>query len=168
MKSAYIASALFLASGTLAQVFKPYTDSDGIDFWQATWDTKVKGTNGDAQWGLARPPASESSLKDEYIGRLVVPKRGDGTWMGLSHMSEMTSSLLLVTWLDGDNVQTSFRYASGYVAPDIYTGNATLSVISQINNKTHYGITYRCEGCWKWDQDGVTGAQVPATTASAA
>ena len=102
------------------------------------------------------------------IGRLVVPKTNDGTWMGMSHMSAMTGSLLLVTWLDGTKVQTSFRYATGYVAPDIYTGNATLSIISETNSDTHYGITYRCEGCWKWEQDGVAGSQVPATTKSAA
>lgn len=108
-------------------------------------------------------------MTDEYIGRLVVPRtKTGGTWMGLSHMSEMTDSLLLLTWLDGEEVMTSFRYASGYTAPDIYTGNATLSQISHSVNSTHYELTYRCENCWKWDQSGVAGSQVPATTSAAA
>ncbi|KAK5164521.1 uncharacterized protein LTR77_009727 [Saxophila tyrrhenica] len=168
MKFSHLASTLLPAAGTLAQVFAPYTDENGIDFWQATFDTAVKGTPGKAQWGMALPPATASALENEYIGHLVVPKADSGTWMGLTHNSGMTGALLLVTWPDGDEVKTSFRYASGYVAPDIYTGNATLSVISQSSNKTHYEITYRCEECWRWSQDGVAGSQVPATTKSAA
>lgn len=107
-------------------------------------------------------------MVDEYIGLLVVPRVTGGTWMGLSHYSEMTSSLLLVTWIDGSEIMTSFRYASGYVAPDIYTGNATLTQISSSISDTHYELTYRYEGCWKWDQRGATGSQVPATTSAAA
>lgn len=75
---------------------------------------------------MALPPASDSSMTNEYIGRLVVPRMSSGTWMGLSHMSDMTDSLLLVTWLDGEDVMTSFRYASGYVAPDSKAGVITI------------------------------------------
>ncbi|TKA81238.1 hypothetical protein B0A55_02376, partial [Friedmanniomyces simplex] len=148
------------------EVFKAFTDANGIDFWQATWSTTLG--QGDAQWGMALPAAADTSMADEYIGRLVVPHVKTGTWMGLTHESSMTDSLILVTWIDGASVQTSFRYASGYVAPDIYTGNATLSQISSNINDTHYELTYRCQGCWSWDQAGATGSQVPATTASAA
>lgn len=88
--------------------------------------------------------------------------------MGISHESSMTSALLLLSWLDGADVMTSFRYASGYTSPDIYTGNATLTKISQSVNATHFEMTYRCESCWSWDQDGVAGSQVPATTSGAA
>jgi len=166
MKFSHFASALSLASGAAAQVFAPYTDSNGIKFWQATFSTTVG--QGDAQWGMALPAAADTAMENEYIGRLVVPRVNTGTWMGLSHFSEMTSSLLLVAWLDNEDIVTSFRYATGYVAPDIYTGNATLSQISSTVNDTHYELTYRCENCWSWDQAGVTGSQVPATTASAA
>ncbi|KAK5133906.1 hypothetical protein LTR08_007135 [Meristemomyces frigidus] len=167
MKFSQTACALALsASTTFAQVFKEYTDSNGIAFWQATWDTTV-GT-GNAQWGMALPPAADSSLTNEYIGRIVVPRVAAGTWMGISHNTEMTGSLLLLTWIDGDEIMTSFRYASGYVAPDIYTGNASLSQISHTINSTHYELTYRCGNCWTWDQDGATGSQVPKTTAAAA
>ena len=68
MKFSYFASALSLAAGATAQVFAPFKDTNGIDFWQAEWDTAIKGTKGKASFGLALPPASESSLKDEYIG----------------------------------------------------------------------------------------------------
>ena len=168
MKLSTFLSTLSLAYTALGVTFDSYTDSNDITFWQGTWDTAIKGAKGNAQFGLALPPAAETGLTDEYIGRLVVPKTTDGTWLGLSHTSGMTTNLLLVTWLDGDKVKTSFRYASDYVAPNIYIGNATLSTISQSSNATHYEITYRCEGCWMWSQDGVDGSQIPATTASAA
>ncbi|KAK4953804.1 hypothetical protein LTR10_008408 [Elasticomyces elasticus] len=167
MKFSQVVTAVAVgAVGAAGQVFKAFTDANGIDFWQATWDTTVG--EGDAQWGMALPAAADTDMANEYIGRLVVPRVKTGTWMGLSHESSMTSSLMLVTWIDGDDVKTSFRYASGYVAPDIYTGNATLSQISHSINDTHYELTYRCQDCWSWDQDGATGSQVPATTASAA
>ncbi|KAK5119901.1 hypothetical protein LTR85_007227 [Meristemomyces frigidus] len=167
MRFSQFASALALGgSVAVAQTFSKFTDSNEIEFWQATFSTTVG--QGDAQWGMALPAAAESSMVDEYIGHLVVPRVTAGTWMGLSHYSEMTSSLLLVTWIDGTEIMTSFRYASGYVAPDIYTGNATLTQISSSINDTHYELTYRCEGCWKWDQGGATGSQVPATTSAAA
>ena len=118
---------------------------------------------------MALPPATAANLTNEYIGHIVVPRvTTTGTWMGISHNTEMTDSLLLLTWVDGDEVMTSFRYASGYVAPDIYTGDATISQISHTINDTHYELTYRCGNCWTWDQDGATGSQVPKTTSAAA
>ena len=88
--------------------------------------------------------------------------------MGISHVGAMTESLLLLTWVDGSKIMTLFRYASGYVAPDIYTGNATLTQISSIINDTHYELTYRCQWRWVWDQGGVAGNQIPSTTKAAA
>ena len=117
---------------------------------------------------MTLPGAAQTAYRNEYIGHLVVPKVKAGTWMGLSHQSAMTGSLLLMTWLDDDEAMTSLRYASGYVAPDMCTGNAMVSEVSHSSNDTHYFLTYRCEDCWSWDQDGATGSQVPATTASAA
>lgn len=72
--------------------------------------------------------------------------------MGLSHSAGMTSSLLLLSWVnENDNsVMTSFRYASGYAEPAVYNGNATLDVISSNVNDTHYELTYRCNDCWAW------------------
>lgn len=70
----------------------------------------------------------------------------------------MTSSLLLTMWpIDGE-ILTSFRFATGYVMPDVYTGNATLTQISSTINTTHYTLIFRCQGCLSWDQDGVSGS----------
>jgi cellobiose dehydrogenase (acceptor) len=50
----------------------------------------------------------------------------------------------------------------GYVAPDIYTGNATLSPIASKVNDTHFALQYLCQNCWAWNQDGATGSQPPS------
>lgn len=149
-----------------AQTFAPYTDTHGIEFWQSTVDTGIGA--GTLEWGMALPAATQSDYTNEYIGRLVVPIPETGTWMGFSHTSGMTNSLMLVTWVSGSKVMTSFRYASGYVQPEVYTGNATLSVIDSNVNDTHYSLTYRCENCWVWEEEGVSGSQVPKTTSAAA
>jgi cellobiose dehydrogenase (acceptor) len=168
MKLTNFASLITFASSTLAQTFEKFTDDNNITFWQNTWSTTV--ADGNSQWGMALPDASQSNLTNEYIGRVVVSRPASGTWMGLSHSAGMTSSLLLLTWVneDDNSVMTSFRYASGYAEPAVYTGNATLDVISSNVNDTHYELTYRCKDCWAWDQDSVTGSQLPKTTASAA
>lgn len=63
---------------------------------------------------------------------------------------------------------STLNYAcSGYVAPDIYTGNATYRIISQSVNSTHFEVIYRCQRCWVWDQNGVSGSSIPPTDAGA-
>jgi cellobiose dehydrogenase (acceptor) len=47
---------------------------------------------------------------------------------------------------------------SGYVAPDDYTGNATLTQISHTVSDTSFTLIYRCQWCWKWNQNGAEGA----------
>jgi cellobiose dehydrogenase (acceptor) len=49
----------------------------------------------------------------------------------------------------------------GYVAPDDYTGNATLTQISHSVNDTHFELIYRCQWCWVWNQAGAEGSQIP-------
>lgn len=150
MRLTNFASILPFASSVLAQTFENYTDDNGITFWQGTWSTGV--ADGNSQWGMALPDASQDNLTNEYIGRFVVARPESGTWMGLSHSSGMTSSLLLLSWVneDDNSVMTSFRYASGYAEPAVYTGNATLGIISSNVNDTHYELTYRCQDCWAW------------------
>ncbi|CAK1366329.1 unnamed protein product [Cercospora beticola] len=159
------AAALTLATASVAQVFSSYTDEDGVVLWQNTFDPKVGA--GNAQVGIALPPADAVDLKNEYIGRIVAPIPTGGTWFGITHTAGMTGSLLLITWPNEGKVMTSFRHASGYVEPALYTGDATLKVINSFVNESHYGLTYRCENCWSWDQDGETGSSVPATTSGA-
>ncbi|KAK4501688.1 hypothetical protein PRZ48_007497 [Zasmidium cellare] len=166
MKFSHIASFLASATAATAQTFAKFTDESGIEFWQATVDTGVG--QGSSQWGMALPGADQSVGSDEYIGRFAVTNPESGTWFGISHTSGMTNSLILLTWVNEGEVMTSFRYADGYVSPDVYTGNATLSVIDSNVNDTHYSLTYRCKDCWRWEQDGVASAQLPATTSNAA
>ena len=166
MRASTIFSTASFLSGALAQTFAAYTDAaSGVKFWEASVPSTT--TAGGLQIGLALPAAG-AGMTDEYIGHVVGALTNGAGWAGISHNGAMTSSLLLVLWPNGDEVMTSFRYASGYVAPDIYTGNATLQQISHTVNDTHFEVIYRCQNCWEWNQAGATGSQIPATTASAA
>jgi cellobiose dehydrogenase (acceptor) len=71
----------------------------------------------------------------------------------------MTNSLLLMAYPYQGKILTSFRYATGYGMPDIYTGNAQLTQISSSINSTHYTLVYRCQNCMQWNQGGATGSQ---------
>lgn len=154
-------------TAALAQTFASYTDPEtSITFWQNTWSTGIG--SGNAQFGMVLPPANATEYADEYIGRLVATRPEGGTWMGLTHTSGMTNSLILLTWVNGEEVLSSFRIASGYVEPEIYAGNASLGRIDSFVNETHYGLTYRCQDCWRWEQDGASSSQVPKTTSAAA
>lgn len=68
----------------------------------------------------------------------------------------MTQALLLMAWPYEDQVLTSFRYAGGYVTPDVYTGNAVLKTLASSVNDTAFEIVYQCVGCWAWSQDGAS------------
>lgn len=68
----------------------------------------------------------------------------------------MTNSLLIVAWPYDGEILTSFRYASAYAMPDLYTGDATLTQISSTMNATHYTLIFRCQNCLSWSQDGVS------------
>ena len=69
----------------------------------------------------------------------------------------MTNSLLIMAWPSKNQVYTSFRYATGYFAPVVYTGNATLTQISSTVNSTSFELLYRCQNCFAWDQGGASG-----------
>lgn len=47
------------------------------------------------------------------------------------------------------------------MTPDDYTGNATLTMISQTVTDTDFTIIYRCQWCWIWNQNGAEGQQLP-------
>ncbi|KAF2235834.1 hypothetical protein EV356DRAFT_98225 [Viridothelium virens] len=133
--------------------------SSGIPFSRASVDSSE--TAGGFQFGVALPNGTDSQA--EYLGYLVGARTSGAGWTGISHAGPMTSSLLLLAWVDGQQIQTSFRYASGYVAPDIYTGNATLTQIAHTINDTHFTLTYRCQWCLAWNQGGTAGSQLPVT-----
>jgi cellobiose dehydrogenase (acceptor) len=52
---------------------------------------------------------------------------------------------------------------SGYVSPDDYTGNATLTQISHSIDAdgSHFELVYRCQHCFVWNQNGAEGSQLP-------
>lgn len=70
----------------------------------------------------------------------------------------MTNALLLTAWPYEDEVLTSFRFATGYVAPSLYTGDATLTQISSKVEETQYTAIFRCQNCLSWSQGGATGS----------
>ncbi|KAI1823085.1 fungal cellulose binding domain-containing protein [Xylaria intraflava] len=153
----------------LGQVATPtvYTDSDtGITF--DTWivpDT-ASGPTGVSTWGgmtfgVALPEDALTTDATEFIGYLLCPSNSTTLtgWCGISLGGPMTNSLLLMAYPYEDEVLTTFRYATGYVEPDLYTGDAELTQISSTVNSTHYSVIFRCQNCWSWDQDGASGSQ---------
>ncbi|OTA96404.1 cellobiose dehydrogenase protein [Hypoxylon sp. CO27-5] len=147
-----IATAIIAAATTfrtcLAQDATPYTDPDtGIEF--GTW------TQGGQTIGLALPEDALTKDATEYIGILQCSTG----WCGVSHgeSGQMTQALLLVAWPYKDQVLTSFRFATGYNLPGVYTGNATLTQVSSKVTETGFELIYRCQNCFSWDQDGTSG-----------
>ncbi|KAF2203798.1 hypothetical protein GQ43DRAFT_389286 [Delitschia confertaspora ATCC 74209] len=163
-------SSFFKAASLLSSLVAPlvnaqavtdiYTDAaTGIQFERFTIDESQ--TKGGFQWGYALPGTASGS-NDEYIGLLVGSlQTGAKGWAGISHAGGMPNSLLLMGWVDGSNVKTQFVWAGGYVAPEPYKGNATLTQISHTINATHFSLIYRCQWCWAWDQNGADGSQLP-------
>ncbi|KAF2841371.1 carbohydrate-binding module family 1 protein [Patellaria atrata CBS 101060] len=127
-------------------VFQRYSVADGQ-------------TTGGFQFGYVLP--TTSSTWDEYIGYMVGSRINGQGFTGFSHGGGMPASLLLVAWVDGEQVRTSFRWAGGYTEPEIYTGNATLTQIAHSINETHFTLTYRCQWCWYWNQEGAEGQNPP-------
>lgn len=68
----------------------------------------------------------------------------------------MTQALLLVAWAHENTVYTSFRYATGYTLPGVYTGDAKLTQISSNVTATSFELLYRCQNCFAWNQDGTS------------
>jgi cellobiose dehydrogenase (acceptor) len=52
---------------------------------------------------------------------------------------------------------------SGYVAPDDYTGNATITQINHTVTDTYFELVYYCQRCWIWNQNGAEGSQLPTS-----
>ncbi|PNS17843.1 Cellobiose dehydrogenase [Sphaceloma murrayae] len=121
----WIFPILTLLTGTFAQQ-AAYTDSKtGIKFWEQDLSPQA-GPNG-FKFGIALPATTQSGYQDEYIGHIVLGLSGGAGWGGLAHGGSMTNNLLLTVWPNAGSVVTSFRFASGYDQPTMYTGNATLA-----------------------------------------
>ncbi|TPX15813.1 uncharacterized protein E0L32_000147 [Thyridium curvatum] len=153
--------AAALVAGTLcvqecaAQAPTAYTDSKtNITF--TTWSFT---DSGGMTYGMALPEDALTKDATEYIGILRCPNTSGG-WCGLSHgaSGQMTQALLLMAWPYKDQVLTSFRFATGYTMPGLYTGDAKLTQISSSVNDKEFEIIYRCQGCFAWNQGGSTGS----------
>ncbi|KAI3337680.1 fungal cellulose binding domain-containing protein [Ustulina deusta] len=168
----FIATLLWTASLTiqpcLGQSSTPtvYTDDKtGITF--DTWivpDTAT-GASGTTTWGgmtmgVALPEDALTTDANEFIGYLLCPSNSTTLtgWCGISLAGPMTNSLLLMAYPYQGEVLTSFRFATGYVNPDVYSGDAKLTQISSTVNSTHYSVIFRCQNCLSWDHDGATGS----------
>lgn len=77
----------------------------------------------------------------------------------------MTNGLLITAWPHEDTVYTTLRFATGYVMPDLYKGNAEITQVSSTINSTHFTLVFRCQNCLQWSQDG---AERSASTSSGA
>ncbi len=70
----------------------------------------------------------------------------------------MTNSLLLTAWPYEDEILTSFLFATGYVAPALYTGDAKLTQISSKVSEAQYSVIFRCQNCLSWSQGVASGS----------
>ncbi|KAL2826657.1 hypothetical protein BDW59DRAFT_171747 [Aspergillus cavernicola] len=156
--STALVAASFLQP-TLSQTTAPtvYTDPDtGIIF--DTWEVAATSVSAGLTFGIALPEDALSTDATEFIGYLSCNTATASTgWCGLSLGGTMTSKLLLMAYPQDDDILTSFRFSSGYVMPDLYAGDATLTQISSTISDTAFTLLFRCEGCLAWDQSGVTG-----------
>ncbi|KAK3369187.1 cellobiose dehydrogenase-like protein [Lasiosphaeria ovina] len=164
--SSRILGALVVAASFVPFVFSQantavkYTDSaTGIIF--DTWPVPNGGsqTQGGFTFGVALPSDALTTDASEFIGYLQCASKDSVNtgWCGVSLGGPMTNSLLLTAWPKGDTIYTSFRYATGYAMPDLYTGNAKLTQISSTINATHFTLVFRCQNCLQWNQNGQTG-----------
>ncbi|KAI1496665.1 cellobiose dehydrogenase [Biscogniauxia marginata] len=143
-----------------------YTDPDtGIIFDTWVVPDRATGGSGIATWGgltfgLALPQDALTTDANEFIGILQCGSNSTMAtgWCGVSLGGPMTNSLLLMAWPYGDQILTSFRFATGYTLPDVYTGDATLTQVSSVVNETHYTLVFRCQNCLSWDQAGASGS----------
>ncbi|AEO64604.1 06cbdded-7847-4769-a7b4-f9d23bb02f56 [Thermothielavioides terrestris] len=152
-----LAASLCLQQCVAQMTAGNYTDpATGIKL--KTWTA----TDGGAfTFGLALPSDALTKDATEYIGllRCEIANATSPGWCGISHgqSGQMTQALLLVAWQYNGTVYTSFRYATGYTLPGLYTGNAKLTQISTNITATSYELLYRCQNCFSWDQDGTSG-----------
>ncbi|KAI1332560.1 hypothetical protein F5Y16DRAFT_119294 [Xylariaceae sp. FL0255] len=147
--TAVLAAAVSIRTCVAQSAPVMYTDpSTGIKL--GTW------VEGNMTFGLALPSNALTTDASEYIGIL---KCLSG-WCGISHgqSGQMTEALLLMAWNNGNEVLTSFRYATGYTMPAVYTGVANVTQISSNVTSDGFELIYRCTGCFSWDQDGATGS----------
>ncbi|KAL2015859.1 hypothetical protein VTK56DRAFT_4678 [Thermocarpiscus australiensis] len=162
-----LASAASFLPSVLAQNSQPVTITDpgtGIIFNTWGFPNGAAETQGGFTFGVALPSDAFSTDASEFIGYLQCAAADETGWCGVSLGGPMTNSLLIAAWPNEDTVYTSLRYATGYVMPDLYTGDAKITQISSTINSTHFTLIFRCQNCLQWNQGGQAGGV--STTAS--
>lgn len=166
--SAVAGAALCLISGVLAQgpdvaTHGYYTEPNtGIVFYTSSeTDAAYAGdefsttTLGGFTFGIALPGNALTVDSYDYIG-LIIGSTPNGTgWTGIVQGDNngggaaMLNHPLLMAWPTGvgNQIATSFRYATAYALPAVYQGSATLNQIYTNVNATHWTLVYRCKNC---------------------
>ncbi|KAH8705730.1 cellobiose dehydrogenase [Talaromyces proteolyticus] len=155
-----IVSTLPFVQLCLAQSSTPTVYKDpgtGITF--DTWPVPSTLTQGGMTFGIALPKDALTTDATEFIGYLQCSSTNSTStgWCGISMGSTMVGNLLLMAYPYNGTILTTFRWANGYVLPDLYKGNATLTQISSTITNTNYTLIFRCKDCLSWEQDGTSG-----------
>ncbi|KAK4106178.1 carbohydrate-binding module family 1 protein [Parathielavia hyrcaniae] len=153
---ALAAAASFLPSA-LGQNNEPITFTDaetGIVFNSWTVPAESGQTQGAFTFGMALPSNALTTDATEFIGYLKCASADNNGWCGLSLAGPMTNSLLITAWPNADTVYTSLRFASGYVMPDVYTGDAEITEIRSSIDADDFTLIFRCRNCLHWNHDG--------------
>ncbi|KAL9074413.1 MAG: hypothetical protein Q9157_004394 [Trypethelium eluteriae] len=141
------AAAIGLAVQATAQetyTSSAYTDPNtGIDFQRFYENSQIKAGY---SFGLVLPEKPTT----DFIGQLVVPLNSSQGWGAVSLGGAMTNTLLFTAWTSNNKIMTSFREATAYATPPVYTATTvTASPIANgtFINTTHFSCTFLCSGC---------------------
>jgi cellobiose dehydrogenase (acceptor) len=158
-----LAASLSLQQAAAQMTAGTYTDeATGI-----TLNTWTANSGGAFTFGMALPADALTTDATEYIGllRCELADPAAPGYCALSHgqSGQMSQALLLVAYASEGTVYTSFRYATGYTLPPLYTGDAKLTQISSSVSDTSFEVLFRCENCFAWNQDGAEGSVSTST-----
>ncbi|TVY55538.1 Cellobiose dehydrogenase [Lachnellula cervina] len=164
-----LSCALYFISAVLAQDFAShgtYTEPNtGIVFYtsfETNGTVEGDGEFSEVSWGgftfgIALPENALTVDSFEYIG-LIIGSTPNGTgWSGVVQGDNvgagMPNHLMLLAWPtgNGDEIATSFRYTSGYLAPVPYGGSASIYPIYSKVNATNWTLVYKCTNCLIFD-----------------
>lgn len=101
-------------------------------------------------------PQDKTTYPNEFVVSVTGSHTNQQGWTAVTVGGGMTYSLIFLAWPWQGKVIPSLRITGGFVEPEVYTGNAKLTVLDQFVNSTHYQITARCQNCFSGSQNGVS------------
>ncbi|KAL4810827.1 hypothetical protein BDV18DRAFT_155441 [Aspergillus unguis] len=137
----------------------PLTDEkSNITFSTWTIPASTESKTGPLTFGLTLPPDATTTDVYDLIGYLSCAPQS--SWCGISLGGAMTDSLLVVAFADTENgnVKHSLRYTTEYSLPQVYEGNATLSVIRSEVGDDSFTSVFLCRDCLRWEQGKSSGS----------